>query len=572
MKKSIRTMLLTLALIVLVAGGFLGKFLYDRYSEGDERADLNAYFEVEEGETALVIDHTLVANQARMVNGVYYLDLITIHEYFHDRFYVSVEDEELRYTDANMLVVAKMDSSAWTKEVADQVTEQIESYTLAFLEGETAYIAIDFVAKFVPLGYAGFEEPSRLVVSTELESHEVALLKEETVVRRLAGIKSEILTDVSAEDSLYVLNKDSVDGWIEVATYDGYRGYVREQYISEYATMMLDLNITDYVQPEYTSVQLEEPVSLGFHAIYGMAGNDSLSSLAATAHSMNVISPTWYAVDDVNGGIASFASASYVTTAHALGLDVWALVDDFSYDVDMYEVLSKSASRTNLINNLMEQVALTGIDGINIDFEGIRSDEGIHFIQFLRELSIECREEGIVLSVDNYAPNSGNGYYDYEEQGIVCDYVVLMGYDEHWGGSGDPGSTSSQEFTNNSLTNITELVPADKVIHALPFYTRLWKTDGDTVTDSAIIMLEMQNVVNNYGMSVEWNDETGQNYAWVENSEGVLYQMWIEDITSLQNKLEASVNHEVAGVAAWRLGFENKGTWDLIQIYLDRMK
>ena len=138
---------------------------------------------------------------------------------------------------------------------------------------------------------------------------------------------------------------------------------------------------------------------------------------------------------------------------------------------------------------------------------------------------------------------------------------------QHWGGSGDPGSSSSQPFVESSLDNLLELVPADKVINALPFYTRLWTTSGNSVTDKAIFMKSIDNVVSDYGMIIDYDKTTGQKYARAE-VKGTVYEMWIEDYASIENKLIAVKERDLAGVAAWRLGYEEQAVWELIGTYI----
>ena len=67
-----------------------------------------------------------------------------------------------------------------------------------------------------------------------------------------------------------------------------------------------------------------------------------------------------------------------------------------------------------------------------MDFEYIRPENADDYIQFIRELSVKCRMNGIVLSVDDKVPEASNEYYNLKAQGEVVDYVVIMGYDEHW--------------------------------------------------------------------------------------------------------------------------------------------
>lgn len=165
-----------------------------------------------------------------------------------------------------------------------------------------------------------------------------------------------------------------------------------------------------------------------------MDGNATLAQMVADAQGVNTISPTWFSVTDNNGTISSLASADYVNQAHAMGMEVWGLIDNFNSGTDNLTFLSSTAARANIIQQLMTQAASVGLDGINLDFESITEEQAPHYIQFVRELSIACRNQGIVFSIDDPVPTYSK-HYDRTEQGIVADYVIIMGYDEHYAGA-----------------------------------------------------------------------------------------------------------------------------------------
>ena len=198
-----------------------------------------------------------------------------------------------------------------------------------------------------------------------------------------------------------------------------------------------------------------------------------------------------------------------------------------------------------------------GLDGINVDFEQLSSDCGPHYVEFLRELSIQCRNKGLVLSVDNYVPFNFNDYYRLDIQGQVADYVIIMGYDEHWHGSKDPGSVASIGYVSDGLDRTLQEVPANKVVNALPFYTILWKTEGTDVTDEYITMRNEAEFMSRAGVTAEWNEETCQNY-----------QIWLEDAESIAVKLNMMTTKNIGGVAVWRLGYGTQAAWELINAYL----
>ena len=213
---------------------------------------------------------------------------------------------------------------------------------------------------------------------------------------------------------------------------------------------------------------------------------------------------------------------------------------------------------------------MTGVQtcALPIYFEGLTEDVGVHYIQFLRELSVECRKNSLVLSIDNYVPFHFNEYYRLDIQGEIADYVIIMGYDEHWHGSKDPGSVASIDYVSNGLEKTLEQVPANKVVNALPFYTILWKTEGAEVTDEYITLNNVADFLQRVNVTPGWDEETCQNYAeWQSGS--ATYQIWVEDLESLKVKLNVMSVKDIAGVAVWRLGYGTASAWELIKAYAE---
>ena len=310
-------------------------------------------------------------------------------------------------------------------------------------------------------------------------------------------------------ETVTVLEK--MENWTKVKTYDAFIGYVPSKVLKNEETFVPNVE-PNYVEPEYTSLTRDYKINMGWHQVMSEAANATLDNVVMANSNMNVISPTWFSLKSTDGDIRCIATQDYVDKAHKMGMEVWALVDNFDKDVSTYQTLSKTTSRTNLIRNLMTQVLKFDIDGINVDFENVSYDAGEPYVQFLRELSIQCRKEGIVLSVDNYVPREYTAHYNRKEQGTVADYVIIMGYDEHWGGGGVAGSVASIGFVEDGIAQTVADVPANKVINAVPFYTRVWKTKGDSVTSEAIDMETAQNFIKNNGVNMSWDPETAQNY------------------------------------------------------------
>ena len=231
--------------------------------------------------------------------------------------------------------------------------------------------------------------------------------------------------------------------------------------------------------------------------------------------------------------------------------------------------LNKTSSRQNLVTQLIAQAIRYDLDGINVDIEELPGEAGDGFIEFIRELSIMCRRNNIILSVDNYVPMAYNRNYNRKEQGIVADYVIIMGYDEHFAGSEEAGSVASIGYVRNGIEKTLEEVPAEKVINAVPFYTRLWETKASgSLSSSALGMGVAAKTVANNGATPEWSEEFGQYYAQFESGDS-FYQIWLEEERSIGEKAKLIKEYNLAGIASWRLGYEKDEIWDILLKYVN---
>lgn len=565
MKKKIIPVLIAIVLIIVIAGVSLGVKLLEKYSYTKERADLNAYFHLAgAGEAAIVLQDEMIEEKAKIFDGVYYLDLDTVHKYFNDRFYEDKRERLLLYTVPDDIIRTVIGSS----EMTDKNGTETLAYLPARYEGEALYVAIDYVKRYTNFSYEGFGEPNRLQIYTTWEQRQVADVKKDTSIRILGGVKSEILKDLRAGDKLIVL--EQMETWSRVKSEDSVIGYVENKRL-EQVRPELPIPVTDYEEPEYTSVTRDHKINLGWHVVASEAGNDTLGEVTANTKGLNVISPTWFKLSDNEGNFTSFASQGYVDRAHGMGLEVWGLVENIEYknSIDTFEILSSTSTRAKLIEGLVSTALAYGLDGINVDFEQISMDCGEHYIEFIRELSIPCRANGLVLSVDNPVPTGYTDHYDREEQGVVADYVIVMGYDEHYAGSSEAGSVASINFVEEGIEKTVDQVPADKVINAVPFYTRIWETKDGQLGSQAVGMDVAEEYVRAHNIPIEWDEETCQNYGEYMAG-GSLYQIWLEDENSMEVKLNIMEKYQIGGVASWRLGYEKPEIWDLIGVYLSR--
>ena len=565
MKKKILPVIVAILLILVIGGVTLGKVLLDRYSYSKEEADWNEFYQVSETDrSAIILQDEMVEEQALIKDGVCYFDLATVHKYMNEVFYADLSEDLLLYATPTEVIRTTFGETSYLTTEGTQDT----GYVISFTEGDTVYVAADYVKLFTNYSYECFDR--HVQVYTEWGTRQVAQLKKDTAVRLRGGVKSPILTQAAKGDTLEIL--EQMETWSKVKTADSVIGYVENKRLDE-ITEETETPVTDYQEPEYTSLTSDSKICLGWHSIGGVGGNDTLYSMVSGTKGMNVIAPTWFSLTDENGSIRSFGTTNYVTTAHDMGLQVWGVVDNFNYAnetgtaISTLNMLSSTTSRQNFVQNVTDAAVSLGLDGINVDFEQLSSDCGPHYVEFIRELSIQCRNRGLVLSIANYVPFNFNDYYRLDIQGQVADYVIIMGYDEHWHGSKDPGSVASIGYVSGGLERTLQEVPANKVVNALPFYTILWKTEGTEVTDEYITMNNEADFMSRAGVTAEWDEETCQNYAeWTSGS--ATYQIWLEDAESIAVKLNMMTTRNIGGVAVWRLGYGTQAAWELINAYL----
>ena len=565
MKKRILPVIIAILLILVIAGGALGKVLLDKYSYSKEEADWNEFYQVSESDrSAIILQDEMVEEQALIRDDVCYFDLATVHKYMNEVFYADMTEKLLLYANPTEVIRTTFGETSYTTTEGTQDA----GYVISFVEGDTVYVAADYVKLFTNYSYDCYDR--HVQVYTEWGTRQVAQLKKDTAVRLRGGVKSPILTQAAKGDTLEIL--EQMETWSKVKTADSVIGYVENKRLGD-ITEETETPVTDYQEPEYTALTSDSKICLGWHSIGGVGGNDTLYSMVSGTKGMNVIAPTWFSLTDENGSIRNFGTANYVTTAHNMGLQVWGVVDNFNYAnetgtaISTLNMLSSTTSRQNFVRNVTDAAVGLGLDGINVDFEQLSSDCGPHYVEFIRELSIQCRNMGLVLSIANYVPFNFNDYYRLDIQGQVADYVIIMGYDEHWHGSKDPGSVASISYVSGGLDRTLQEVPANKVVNALPFYTILWKTEGTDVTDEYITMNNEADFMNRAGVTAEWDEETCQNYAeWTSGN--ATYQIWLEDAESIAVKLNMMATKNIGGVAVWRLGYGTQAAWELINAYL----
>ena len=541
-------------LVVIVAA----MFVIVRYTPTKEKMSGYKYFDIDKNtdKVLVMIDGESYPDTGINIDGRLYLPQEFIADNINVGFYYDKESDATLYSDTSYIYAFKKNQNDYSDDTGKIYT--MDYSVIRDVDGE-CFIAWDYVAERTDCEYQYASEPDRLNVTLKSEAKQCVTAGKKTAVRYRGGIKSPVLEYVSKGDRLEYV--DDIDEWIKVTTVSGYTGYVKKSEVSDTFEYVREQKAVE----EHNFLLKNEKITLAWFQVSGTAGNSSIDNNMSTISGVNVIAPTWYSVTDESGNMSSYASADFVSKMHQRGIDVWALVSDFDTNVDFAQLYSSKAARTNMVNKLVGEAKSYGFDGINLDYENIKSAYAKDYLQFVRELSVACERNGIVLSTDNYKPEAYNRCYNLKEQSKFVDYVIVMAYDEHYAGT-DAGSVASLPFVKEAVEDTVQLVGKEHVIAGIPFYTRIWTTTDGNTTSRAVGMQAAINQLNSDGQVALWNDDCGQ-YVASYTVGNATRQIWFEEEKSIEAKMQVIQQENTAGVACWKLGLEKSAVWSVISQY-----
>ena len=571
-KKQLRIRIF-LGALFLILGIAAAVWLIIRYTPTNQRMSLEEYFgPMEADEAAIVIQDQILTDQRALVrDGHVYLPHELVRDSLNERFFWDAGNGQVLFTTASQTFEIPVESASY--KVIDGALDDDPSSESSFEEvialradSGDLYFSLAFLAQYTDIAWTYEEDTRHVFIRNQWGDTLTADSLKEAAVRYAGGIKSPIVTDLLKGDQVIVLEQG--EHWLKVLTQNGFVGWVKSNRMTEPVTVNQEHE--GFTPVAYPSIKMDDKVSLIWHMVTTTGDNKAFPDATASMTGINVISPTWFSLTDNEGNVESLGSKNYVEEAHNKGLQVWGLVDDFSPDMDNSVMLSSTAARRNCISQLIGYARTLGMDGINIDFEHIDPDDAYTYTEFVRELSIACRSHSLVLSVDTYPPYDFNAYLNRKEIAAVSDYLINMGYDEHYVGSESAGSVASFGYEARALSTLLQSgIPADKLISAIPFYTRIWYTSTDEagttyINSEELSMNAVSATLESWSLTPQWDPSTAQNYISWYTDDGVLCEIWIEDADSLLRKALLVSSNDLAGCAIWALGFQDDSVWKVV--------
>ncbi len=542
-----------LLFFILLFKKFLPSFEKINYRE-------SVYLAKDEIGINIQFDYIPMKNLPIYKNNDIYLPIDLVKKYIDNYIYWDKDENKLTITNEHNVIRMKTDEMQYF--INNKPFElDLPIYNIE----DVAYMPKLFLEDFYDLKFIYIEKTKMLSIIKD--SYKKAIVSKDVKVRKKDNKKSPYIQKLKKGDSVY-FNKIDESEYTKVQTDSGYIGFIPTKFIDKIENVNIENNYENDYKVESPWNVKDGKINLIFDQIQRVEANSS-DSRRIYRDGIDVLVPTWFSFEDGRGKIINIADKGYVDFAHKNGYKVWGLVTDNFDKKISHSILSSTDTREYVIKQLLSFVSIYDLDGINIDFESVPKEDGENFIQFLRELAPALRKEGAILSVDLFVPKPWTAHYNRDEVGKIVDYVIVMGYDEHYAGSKTAGSVASLSWSETAIKDtLKEGVPKEKLILGIPFYTRVWTEtlEGDKIklSSKAYGMKGAYNFINEKNGTFKFDEKTGQTYGEaIEDNK--TYKVWIEDENSIKKRLDFVFKYDIAGSGAWKRGLEKDEIWPILK-------
>ncbi len=512
---------------------------------------------------SLIINNTNVTQRlkydVKIENNNIYVSMDDIKNFFDKYIYIEDEINEIVTTYNDKIASIGFEANKLT---LNGSTKKINAH--AIKENDVVYIPISEMTDVYNIEINNIES-TKVITIDSLEREQLkATTKSKLSVKSKRESFSRTVDKVEDNASLIVIKNNGVTsekGWTKVRTANGKIGYVKTNKLNE---------ITTARQAVEKKKQIEGKVNMfwDYFSQYVKAPDRT----GQVVDGVNVVSPLFFYLDKTDGTLkenVGDAGKTYIEWAHSNGYKIWPMISNSDAGIKVTStILNSYSKRQELIQSIVEKCAQYEIDGINIDFENMYQADKDKFSRFIIELAPRMQEMGIVLSVDVTAPDGDPNWslcYNRNVIGDVADYLVFMGYDQYGTSSAKPGTTAGLNWVEKSLQKIIQYdeVDTEKIILGIPFYTRQWTiaSDGKIKDRSPVPMMNIK-IPNN--VEKQWDEDLKQYYIEYASGKNTI-KMWIEDGTSIKEKVALVAKYKLGGTSGWRKDMETSNIWAIIK-------
>lgn len=517
------------------------------------------------GKTNLVINNSNTTknlkNDVIVENGVVYVSTKDIANFFDDHIFYDNKYDQIITTSETKVATLKLNENK--AKVNGSTVDLVAS---AKKIGEQFYLPFSEISESVYNVETTYIEDTNTVVLVSLDRElTYANSSKKNSVKSKPTMFSKTVDKIEKGDNVTVVPSKNGDekGWTKVTTENGKIGYVKT------TTLANTKKIRDNLE---MGKQIQGNVSLVWEYFSKYA---KAPQRTEKIDGVNVVAPTFFSLSDSKKGaiVANVGQAgqNYINWAHSNGYRVWPWVANEATnkaDKDLTsEILNDYKLREKLISSIVSAVEMYNLDGINLDFENMYESDKDAYSRLVIELAPRLKELGKVLSVDVTAPDGSPDWslcFNRNVIGDVADYVIFMAYDQHNQSSTEEGTVAGCDWVEANINKFLgqEGVKPEKIILAMPFYTRVWNVTDGGLSSSAVDMKSQSTLIPD-DAKITWDDSLKQNLAEYEKN-GRTYKVWMEDAKSLKCKLDLVKKYNLAGGAFWRKDQETSDVWKVI--------
>ena len=517
--------------------------------------------------TNLVINNKNVTanlkNEILIENDIIYLSEADIANFFDKYIYEDEENNQIITTYEKKIATVGFEKNTININGSDK-----EVYAHAIKKDDIVYLPISEMKDVYDIEISNIEKTKVITMDSLEKEQKKAIVTSNVSVKSSTNFIAKTVDRIKKGDSVIVVSSNN--GYTRIRTENGKLGYIKSNKLENEFTVRENME-------EEKQINGKVNLTWDYFSEYASAPDRS----GTTIDGVNVVSPAFLYLDK-NGNLRENIGSegqAYIEWAHNNGYKVWAMCSNADAATESLEITSKIMNsyelRQQLIESLVNKCVKYKLDGINIDFENMKQEDADMFSRFIIELTPRLKEIGLVTSVDVTAPDGGETWslcFDRNVIGDVADYIIFMAYDQYGVSSSKPGTTAGYDWVKLSLNKFlqTEEIESNKIILAIPFYTRVWTTNsaGEIVSRNTVSMKNIDKVLPD-GVNKQWDDNLKQYY--VEYTDGDnKKQIWLEDIESLKAKVSLINENNLAGVASWQKDMETNEVWQMLKEELEQ--
>ncbi len=513
-----------------------------------------------DGKINLIINNNNVTsrlkNEVKIDNGIIYVSMDDMKNFFDKYIYIEEETNEIVTTYNDKIASIGFESNKLT---LNGSTKKISAHALK--DNDIVYMPISEMLDVYNIELKNIED-TKVITIDSLDREQInANTKSKISLRSKGRFFSKIVDKIQKGETVILVDNGQDSGWAKIRTQKGKVGYVKANKLTD---------ITTIREAKERTKQITGKVDMfwDYYSQYVKAPDRT----GQTIEGVNVVSPSFFYLDKNDGTLkdnVGDAGIAYINWAHSNGYKVWPMISNAEAGIKITSnILNSYSKRQELIESIVQKCAQYDIDGINVDFENMYEADKDKYSRFIIELMPRMLEMGIVTSVDVTAPDGDPNWslcFDRNVLGDVADYLIFMAYDQYGTSSTKPGTTAGLNWVETSLKKIIDYdqVDTQKIILGMPFYTRQWTVTADgQIKDRTVVSMMNIKIPNN--VEKQWDDTLKQYYIEYASGKNTI-KMWIEDGTSIKEKVSLVSKYNLGGTSCWRKDMETSNVWTIIK-------